>query len=222
MSLFTSFGGELDYHDILQIDGAFYSAHVKYDKSPKFNGKYARTTVLASRKREFSSKERPSNCSERDKLPDGTDRNLKQDDRVELWKSYWLEYINAFDKLAASLPESVVTVFVGRQAIELGMKFILLKATGQLTKGHDLGKLSEKLFSELAISKDYMDLICVFCKQYCEHVEGGNAEYFRFPEYRCNAFFGGNSLDMEWLSFNFALVLLKLIHFANLDQEIER
>lgn len=119
----------------------------------------------------------PRDYGERNGLHDGTDRDLKKADQVGLWKNYWLGHTNAFDKLAASLPESVVTVFVGKQAIGIGMKFILLNSIGQFPKAHDLGELSEKLFSELAITESYMDWICTFCKQYCEHVEGGNAEF---------------------------------------------
>lgn len=220
MSLFTSFGGKLDYRDILQVDGAFYSAHVKYGKTPIFNGKNVKAAIRTPEKRRLPSEGHPGDYGERNELLDGTNRDPKKADQVELWKNYWLEYANAFDKLAASLPESVVTAFVGRQAIEIGMKFILLNSIGQFPKVHDLGELSEKLFSELAITESYMDWICTFCKQYCEHVEGGNAEYFRFPQYKRNAFFGGDSLDIEWLSYNFALMLLKLIHFANLEEEI--
>ena len=66
-----------------------------------------------------------------------------------------------------------------------------------------------------------MDGIEPFCKNYCSYIEGGNAEYFRFPQYRQDAYFAGNRLDIEWLSYNFALVLLKLIHFADLDEELK-
>ena len=57
----------------------------------------------------------------------GTEQNLKKDDRILLWESYWLEYINAFDNLINSLPNSVVTIYIGRQAIEIGLKYLYME-----------------------------------------------------------------------------------------------
>ena len=151
----------------------------------------------------------------------GVEHNLTHQDLLELWKYFWLEYVNAFDQLTSSLPESAATVFAGRHAIELGIKFILLKSTGEFPKTHNLGTLSGALFSKLPIGAGFMDGIEPFCKNYCSYIEGGNAEYFRFPQYRQDAYFAGNRLDIEWLSYNFALVLLKLIHFADLDEELK-
>lgn len=34
--------------------------------------------------------------------------------------------------------------------------------------------------------------------------------------YSRKRYFAGNRLDIEWLSYNFALILLKLLQFANL------
>lgn len=65
-----------------------------------------------------------------------------------------------------------------------------------------------------------MENVDSFCKTFCEYIEGGNVEYFRFPEYSGNTYFAGNRLDIEWLSRNFALIILKLIHFAELEDEI--
>ena len=38
MSLFASFGNELSYEDVIQLDGAFAATHVNYGKAPLFNG----------------------------------------------------------------------------------------------------------------------------------------------------------------------------------------
>ena len=38
MNIFTTIGNDLDYKDVLQLDGAFSVAHINYDKSPVFNG----------------------------------------------------------------------------------------------------------------------------------------------------------------------------------------
>ena len=45
-------------------------------------------------------------------------------------------------------------------------------------------------------------------------LEGDNVEYFRYPEYSRRTYFAGNQLDIEWLFYNFALILLKLLQFA--------
>ena len=61
-----------------------------------------------------------------------------------------------------------------------------------------------------------------FCRCYREYIEGGMDEYFRYPEYeRKNKkyFFAGNRLAISWLSYNFALILAKLICFAGLGEE---
>lgn len=128
-----------------------------------------------------------------------------------------MEYINAFDKLINSLPDSVVTIFIGRQAIEIGFKYLLLKQNVQIPKTHNLEELSDCLYLNYNISNSYMNDVDSFCK----YIEGGNVEYFRFPEYKANTYFAGNRLDINWLSYNFALIILKLVHFANLESEMQ-
>ncbi len=219
MHIFKKYN-KLSYKDILQVDGSFSIAHINYDKSPQFNGKDGKDIATNSRKNSLSSKERIENVIDCIYSFDGTEKDLKKNDKILLWKSYWLEYINAFDKLIVLLPNSIVTVFVGRQAIEIGFKYLLLKKTGQVKIGHDLGSLSELLFSSYNIVDSYMDHVVSFCENYCKYIEGENAEYFRFPEYKKGTYFAGNRLDIEWLSYNFALIILKLIHFADLDDEI--
>lgn len=220
MNIFKTFGDELSYEDLLQLDGAFSVSHINYDKSPIFNGNDSRDMAKNSRKDSLSSKEKIEDAVENIYSFDGTEKNFKKDDRILLWKNYWIEYINAFDKLIISLPNSVVTIYVGRQAIEIGFKYLLLKKTGQVTKKHDLEDLSNSLYLEYNINDDYMDCVNSFCKMFCNYIEGGNVEYFRFPEYKGNIYFAGNRLDIQWLSYNFALIILKLIHFANLEAEM--
>lgn len=220
MKIFKILGNKLNYTDILQIDGAFSAIHVNYNKSPMFNGVISENLAKNSRKNSLSSQDRFENVTESLDLFDGTEKNLKKDDRLCVWENYWLEYINAFDKLIESLPNSVVTINVGRQAIEIGFKYLLLKKTGQINKTHDLGVLANLLFIEYEIHDDYMKWIDVFCKNFCIYIEGRNDEYFRYPEYKKNTFFAGNHLDIEWISYNFALIILKLIHFAGLDTKV--
>ena len=49
MKPFSSFGGNLRYTDILQLDGAFSVAHINYGKSPEFNGHDERRLAHGSR-----------------------------------------------------------------------------------------------------------------------------------------------------------------------------
>lgn len=220
MNLFKSLGEELNYKDILQLDGAFSVAHVNYNKSPIFNGIDSKNLAKNSRKDSLSSEKRIEDVIECIDSFDGTEKDFKKDDRISLWENYWMEYINAFDKLTGVLPSSIVTIFVGRQATEIGFKYLLFKKTGQISKTHDLGELSDLFFKEYGINDDYMDCVDVFCEKYCKYIEGGNVEYFRYPEYKANTYFAGNRLDIEWLSYNFALIILKLIHIADLDSEM--
>ena len=220
MNIFKTFHNELSYKDVLQLDGAFSVCHINYDKSPIFNGIDSKDMAKKSRKNSLSYEDKIEDVVGCIYSFDGTEKNFKQDDRILLWKSYWLEYINAFDKLMDSLPSSVVTIYVGRQAIEIGFKYLLLKKHGQITKTHDLKELSDLLYLEYNINASYMDYVDRFCELFCKYIEGGNVEYFRFPEYKENTYFAGNRLDISWLFYNFALIILKLVHFANLEDEI--
>lgn len=220
MNIFKTFENELNYKDDLQLDGAFSVAHINYGKSPIFNGIDSKNMAKNSRKNSLSSEEKIEDVIGCTHSFDGTEKDFKKNDRISLWKNYWIEYINAFDKLIDALPNSVTTIYIGRQAIEIGFKYLLIKKTGQLTKTHSLGELSDLLASEYNITDNYMHNVNLFCKMFCDYIEGGNVEYFRFPEYKKNTYFSGNRLDIRWLSYNFALIILKLIHFDNLETEI--
>lgn len=217
MNIFKTFDEEINYKDIIQLDGAFSVAHINYGKSPIFNKISGKDIANDSRKNSISYKEKVENVSECIYSFNGTEQNLKRKDRILLWENYWLEYINTFDNLIKSLPNSVATAYIGRHAIEIGFKYLLIKKTNQIKNEHDLGILSNLLFTEYNIKDDYMKYINEFCEIFCEYIEGGNAEYFRYPGYKKNTFFAGNRLDIKWILYNFSLIILKLIHFADLD-----
>lgn len=222
MKIFKKIGDNLSYKDRLQLDGAYSVCHINYGKAPLFNKNDGKNITKNSRKNSLSKKEKIDDVIENIYSFNGTEKGLKKNDRIELWKNYFIEYVNAFDNLIDSLPKSVVTIYVGRQAIEIGFKYLLLKKTENIVTGHDLKKLSDCLYSEYDINDNYMDNLDKFCEFFSKYIEGENVEYFRFPEYKENNFFAGNRLDIEWLSFNLALVILKLIHFAELDDEFKK
>lgn len=221
MNIFKTFDEEINYKDIIQLDSAFSVAHINYGKSPIFNKISGKDIANDSRKNSISYKEKVENVSECIYSFNGTEQNLKKKDRILLWENYWLEYINTFDNLIKSLPNSVATAYIGRHAIEIGFKYLLIKKTNQIKNEHDLGILSNLLFTEYNIKDDYMKYVNEFCEIFCKYIEGGNAEYFRYPDYKKNTFFAGNRLDIKWISYNFSLIILKLIHFADLDTKFK-
>ena len=221
MNLFNSISNDINYQDVLQVDGSISSTHINYGKSPFFNGIDGKTIAEKSREHSLSSKESVDLFTILHDPFNGTEKNYCKDDQISLWKCYWLEYINAFDKLLEVLPDSIVTVYVGRHAIELGFKYLLFKKTSKLEYRHDLSGLSEQLLSKYGLENNYLEWIDTFCKGYSEKIEGGFVEYFRYPEYRASSFFAGNRLNVPWVSYNFALILLKLLHLANLEQEFQ-
>ena len=198
-----------ELHGCLTARRGFSAAHINYDKSPLFGGCDGR---------ELAKDLRLDSLSEAEHIDDvlgcirefyGTENNCMMQDRIILWKHYWLEYINAFDVLTSTLPDSVVTAFVGRQSVELGFMHLLLVRTGKPLLGHELGKLSRALQrGSSETDGDYLDYVIEFCEEYSRYVEGRHPEYFRFPDYSGNEFFAGNRLDIRWLSYNFALILL--------------
>lgn len=223
MKIFQALGDTLSYKDILQLDGAYAVTHINYGKSPLFNNVDSRNLAINSRKKSLSSRESIDDVFESLGSFNGTEKDYKKADRIELWKNYWLEYINAFDKLTYILPKSVVTAYVGRQAVELGFKYLLVQknVVEKNLKMHNLKDLADMLWAEYLINEEYMDYVTDFCNSYYRMIEGENAEYFRYPEYNKSTYFAGNQLDIEWLSYNFALIILKLLHFAGLEDIYE-
>lgn len=124
MHIFKAFGDNINYNDLIQLDGAFSVAHINYGKSPIFNGIDSKNIANNSRKHSISSEEKIDDVLGCLNSFNGTEKDYKKADNIKLWEIYWLEYINSFDKLTSILPDSVVTVYIGRQAIELGIKYL--------------------------------------------------------------------------------------------------
>ena len=113
----------------------------------------------------------------------------------------------------------------GVQAKESGIELVSLSVLIDGIEYKDQIDIStEELYKKLdaveKIDEDYMEYVDTFCEKYCKYIEGGNPEYFRYPEYKSSQYFAGNCLDAKWLSYNFALILLKLLHLADLEKEI--
>ena len=149
MKIFKSFSNDISYKDVLQLDGAFAVAHINYGKTPIFNESEGKVIAEKSRKHSTSSIESIENVIDCLRSFNGTEKDFNNDDKIQLWEEYWLEYINAFDKLTEILPKSVVTIYIGRQAIELGIKYLLLKKGSRVPKDHKLGDLIQLLFYTL-------------------------------------------------------------------------
>ena len=71
---------------------------------------------------------------------------------------------------------------------------------------HNLKELADLMWVKYSIEEPYMGEIPDFCNCYSKMLEGDNVEYFRYPEYSRKRYFAGNRLDIEWLSYNFALI----------------
>lgn len=205
---------EIDYQTPVSLDGAFYAFHQLYGKHPIFHNTTSEEKTITS----YSDAEQPIEpfSIERAKTIDGTKHSTSQESAESLWEQYWYENIEAFRILTESLPQSIVTAYVGRQAIETGFKYLLKKRHAIFHKNHDLGYLADVLFQTYHLFDiPYMEYVDSFCHSYCKNIEGNNPEYFRYPEYKNSKTFAGTDLDIQWLSYNFALILLKLQHLDN-------
>ena len=111
MNIFKTFENELSYKDGLQLDGTFAVAHINYDKSPIFNEVDSKYLAKNSRKTSLSSVEKIEDVMKYINVFNGTEKNFKKEDRILLWKYYWLEYIYGFDKLITLLPNSIITIY---------------------------------------------------------------------------------------------------------------
>lgn len=221
MNLLDAFHG-LNYEDVIQLDGAFSVAHINYMCSPQFGKCDGKDLAKESRKNSITEKECVEDVIKMLVTFRGTEEDYSQEDCVSQWKYFWISYIQAFNSLSKSNPRSIVTVHVGRQAIEIGFKYLLFKKNYSVQITHNLGNLADEVFVAYDVKDSYMAWIPEFCRCYREYIEGGMDEYFRYPEYeRKNKkyFFAGNRLAISWLSYNFALILAKLICFAGLGEE---
>ena len=216
-SMFETFGNDINFKHLIQLDGAFSISHIYYGESPKFYGVDARNIAILSRRNKYSSKEKIENVIDNQFVFDGTEKNYCETDIREMWEYFWKEYISVFDQLIKAKPYSIITIYIGRHTIELGFKFLLLCKSGKIKHTHDLGELAKLLFTELDLNCDkytYMKYVDDFCIFYSKYIEGGNSEYFRYPEYKGKSYFAGNRLDIKWLSYNISLVILKLMKLA--------
>lgn len=218
MKLFKPFGKGFNYKGILQLDGAFYQCHLSYNKEAIFHDMDDNKIKFSLREGSRVLLKETENHYKWVRDFDGIVKCFSRDEQIQIWKKYWMEYNYAFDKLIDMLPDSIVTAFVGRQAVELGFKYLLLQNTDKIIKSHDLGELAKAVVTEVVI-EDYMKDIVAFCEYYCTYIEGDNVEYFRYPEYKKEVYFAGNELDINWLSYSFALIVLKLLHFIGADDE---
>ena len=130
MNVFKELGKDLNYKDILQVDGAFSACHINYGKSLKFNGADSKNMAQNSRKNSLTENGHIDDLEAVQYDFNGTEKDFKKQDIILLWEKYWLEYINAFNKLVAELPDSIVTVYVGRHAIELSLIHISFQTNG--------------------------------------------------------------------------------------------
>lgn len=198
MKLFSALGANIDHQDPIQLDGAFSSQHALYERGPVFSDT---TASSLSKKLDLESDNRK---------------------RLELWKHFWLEYIDSFDALTAVRPDSVATAYLGGHAVELGFKYLMLAKTNSTIRTHDLGALAKAVEDEYDPIPSYYDWVVDFCTLYQKHVKEGHIEYFRYPEYghtTPDSLFKGMRLDIRWISYNLALITLKLLHLAGIESE---
>lgn len=205
----------------LQFDGFYSATHINYSTSPCFVDIDARDLAVDARKNSIS-KERHIDVFENLEIFRGTERGIKKKERNELWKYYWLEYVHAFFEMSEILEKSVTTAYIGRHSIELGFKYIFLIKGKDFPKTHNLSTLANELRTQFNMDEYEWDDIVNACEIYSKYLEGDNAEYFRYPEYIKDEFFAGNNLDIKWIIYNFAIIILKLMSYVGLEEEIEK
>ena len=88
MKIFKVFGSELNYEEIIQIDGAFSVCHINYNETPLFNGKSSKDIAILSRKNSLSKEDKIENVLDYLYDFDGTEKDYKLNDRIELWKIF--------------------------------------------------------------------------------------------------------------------------------------
>ena len=89
------------YKDILQIDGAFAEAHLFYHKTPVFDGVNATSIVEGlDENRIINEIDSKSTRNNFDRFR-GTFEEYNVSERLELWKRYFKEYANAFNKFCS-------------------------------------------------------------------------------------------------------------------------
>ena len=207
--MFEGLGENLTYKSGIQMDGVFPACHALYGKHPLFNGK-----ELCVRHEKKVLNANCSNIAEEARKYNDIDKNYNKDELVYMWKEFWMEYVNSFDILSRSHPKSIVTSYIARHAVELGFKYLLLKENDEYERTHKLGELAKKFVSNSKGDTSYMENVVEFCEGYDKYIEGDCSEFLRYPEYK-DGYFGGNDLDLEWLSFNLAIIILQQIKYDN-------
>ena len=92
MKVFKSF--DIDYDDIIQLDGASPFAHKMYSSSSLFHGIDGQET--SEKRSDYKLSEKMTeDIINLFVSSDTTEKNIKEKDRIELWKEYWLEYIGS-------------------------------------------------------------------------------------------------------------------------------
>ena len=99
MSILKSFGEDLSYEDILELDGSFSICHINYNKTPRFYKTDGINVAINSRKNSLTNNKKIEDVIGNIDSFNGTEKDFKKNDRIALWRVYWLEYINAFNKL---------------------------------------------------------------------------------------------------------------------------
>jgi len=213
---------KIDYDEQLQLDGFYQVTHINYGKSPMFMDISAKEIAADSRKTSISNKLYIEDVIKSINDFHGTEIDLKNEDRADLWKWFWLEYVHSFFELTEVMSNSIVTAYIGRHAIEMGFKYILVKNNEEFPKTHSIGELSDLVASKCKENSEKWEQIAKACNLYDEMIEDCNPEYFRYPVYKKNAYFAGNSLDISWLLYNFSIILLNQIHYLGLDLMIDK
>lgn len=225
MRLFEVLDEKMSHSDTIQVDGAFAIVHVRNDVTSELHEANAGAGSAQSGSLEMGSAEYAGTfCASTGSFV-GTKSELSMEERLDLWRRYWYEYISAFDTLTRALPDSVATAYMGGHAVELGFKYVLLAKSGSVERTHSLGRLSELVIRRFANKEKYLDWVVEFCESYELYLKGGHFEYFRYPEYGkgvASEYYAGSCFDVSWISYNLALITLKLLHLSGLDVECER
>lgn len=213
---------KIDYQCGFQLDGTDPVLHANYKRTPILNNTKLSDLPFPQIKKKLSAFKYPGLDIYH---PDFEHKFLDLindcdcDNRLKLWECFWLDYYKAFDSMAYINEFSIVSTYLGRHATELGLKYLILKEKDKIPPTHNLEDLARELISDKLNEYPYFNDVTTFLRLYEAHIEGGRPEYFRYPEYKNDGFFAGINLDISWINEEIAIVLLKLIHYAGLDQE---
>ena len=108
MGIIDKFENKEPYHtiDCIQLDAAFEKFHRNYDQNPLFNGKKLSDFNFNILKNEFIIHKK----NFEDDSYRGTTKRYSKKDKLELWKCYFDEYINSFNKSSSQHIENTITL----------------------------------------------------------------------------------------------------------------